>query len=104
MYQHKEWTRLHTLAASSIKLHIAVGHIISLSEMLSIKFRIAPDATFFSYFVVVPELTEPIIIGCNFFNYYKAILDFKRDVILISLPNGDVTEISWQHTGLTNHL
>lgn len=86
-------THNHTLQ-NPVKLTLAVGNAASLSEVLAIRFQVSAVATVYNYFLVIPDLSETLILGCNFLRFYKAQISFKENSITLCLESREQFPVS----------
>jgi hypothetical protein len=80
---HTTLTKIKT----PVRMVLARGETSSVPTVLGLRLKISEGLTVFSHFLVISELKESIILGNNFFHYYRAQLNFNDDSTLMKLPN-----------------
>ena len=65
----------------------------SLNIALGLRFKVAEGITLFAYFLVIPDLSETVILGTSLFRNYKCNINFERNAIRMHLPNGKKVSI-----------
>ena len=79
--------RSHRLTVPVV-MRVADGDVMTLTEIVAIRFGVTADVQLYAYFVVAPKLIQEIIIGMAMLRRYKSIINIGESTITFALPAG----------------
>lgn len=82
---------------------VANGAVIPILTVAGIGFYVGNEIWMYGYFMVSPVLPEEIIVGMNFFKFYKATTDCSRQCITFQLTSGAEVKIQGEKQKSYHH-
>ena len=82
------YMRKHRLNSPAI-IKVANEETMSITHVISLRFNISRMIQIHSYFVIVPKLSQPLILGVNLFKTYRAVIDLGEGTITFKFPSGE---------------